>query len=95
MAAADYCLCFRCGAKAFYDSNVESEAYLNAFQWPNHPDHPQIGIKVLCVQCNKTHAVVIVERQAANDRCRHCGAETVVIGDLCHVCRDTTAETEP
>jgi hypothetical protein len=67
MAAADYCLCFRCGAKAFYDASVSDDAYLNAFMFPEdfYPDKERIGIAVLCVECNKTHECVIRERVAA------------------------------
>lgn len=69
MAAADYCLCFRCGKKAFYDAEVTDERYTNAFDWnfegarpPRHIE--MVGIKVICVECNRTHEVIIRERNA-------------------------------
>jgi hypothetical protein len=63
MAAVDYCLCFRCCRKAFYDAVISDERYLDAFDPPGvNPNAERIGIAVLCVKCNKTHEVVIRER---------------------------------
>ena len=62
MALADYRLCDWCGNKAFYDSRLNYDYDEKTGQ--TTLDH--LGDwKVLCVECAKTHEVVIRERAAA------------------------------
>ena len=63
MAYADYHLCHLCGAKAFYDAEVNDPRYLAVF---DHSEGDPIGIAVLCCECNKTHEVVIRPREKEN-----------------------------
>jgi hypothetical protein len=62
MAYADYCLCARCGGKAFCDADISDPRYLAVYD-PTEDCDP-IGIAVLCAECNKTHEAVIRPRTA-------------------------------
>jgi hypothetical protein len=63
MALADYRLCDVCEKKCFYDSNVSYNDAQDA-----DDDHVE-GMpgwtgdwRVICVECTKTHAVIVVKR---------------------------------
>ena len=57
---ADYRLCDLCGAKAFYDANIEDPRYCATYDL--NEDAEPIGIAVLCPECNKTHEAVVCPR---------------------------------
>jgi hypothetical protein len=58
MALADYRLCDVCGGKAFYDANLNYD-----FSECNEKGEPRLDYlgdwAVLCIDCAKTHEVVI------------------------------------
>ena len=67
MAWADYKICDHCGnAKVFYDANIEDERYQET--WGEPSDYDPIGLKAICGECNKTHEVVIVPRDRADEQ---------------------------
>lgn len=59
MASADYWLCDVCGAKAFYDANLNYED-----DGPRRKDSRMLptgcgDAQVICEECAKTHEVVV------------------------------------
>ena len=62
MAAADYRHCDICGAKAFYDAELNYD----------FEDYPETGLYnlgswvCLCTECSKTHEIKIVPKEPTN-----------------------------
>jgi hypothetical protein len=74
MALADYRLCDVCKQKTFYDSTLN-------YDFEENPDTGLFRLgawKALCVECAKTHVVVVLEKEKAEhaviiDRLRELG----------------------
>ena len=74
MALADYRLCDVCGCKTFYDASLN-------YEFPENSEYvlERLGAwRVICVDCAKTHVVVVLEKEKAEhaviiDRLRELG----------------------
>ncbi len=68
MAMSDYYACDRCGAKAFYDANLNYDMG-NLDPITGDPKLDYVGsMAALCDKCCETHQVIIMEKgPAPND----------------------------
>lgn len=92
MASADYRLCDRCGAKAFYDASLNYE------EGPSGEDRlDQLGDwRVICVRCARTHRTTIVPREGAPcDICREAPALAEAGYDDYHGCDGGGGDDHP
>lgn len=63
MAAADYRLCDVCDRKTFYDATLDyQEPEKGRADYPNWWLHGVGDWAVICVECAKTHEVIVRER---------------------------------
>lgn len=62
MAGADYRSCDICGCKTYYDADLN-------WDFKEYPEHGlRLGDwKVICIECAKTHEVVIVSRTPSSE----------------------------
>lgn len=59
MAGADYYRCDKCGAKTFYDTNLDWQEDPKTFELYL----PRVGsMKVICLDCSKEYEVQVVKR---------------------------------
>lgn len=65
MAAADYHLCDNCGAKTFYDANIDGNYVGGKWRYDyqkggeNYPPFLGYVAYALCHECEKTHEIVV------------------------------------
>ena len=59
MAGSDYCMCEVCGCKAFYDSPL--------WEMVSYDDDGPVYAG-LCRECDKTHRLVAVPKEAQDDQ---------------------------
>ena len=60
MAMADYCLCDKCGGKAFYDANINDPRYVATYDPQEAKDTDPIDITVLCSECAKSDTTTVL-----------------------------------
>ena len=66
MASADYKLCDMCGAKTFYDADIDCPHYETSYAPERHPQYKPILVMALCGSCAETHTLVIQPRNASD-----------------------------
>jgi len=62
MAGGDYKSCDICCCKTFYDCELQ-------YDFNDYPEHGlRLGAwKVICIECAKTHDVIIIKRQSSEE----------------------------